>query len=58
MKTKAWNGTVVIVEFPRADTFALDAAAQFGLTPEYIGVGLMRVYADLKTAAAFRNYCA
>ncbi len=58
MKTKAWQGNIVMVEFPRADTFAIEAAAQFGLTPEYIGVGLMRVYADLKTAAAFRNHCA
>lgn len=58
MKTKAWQGNIVMVEFPRADQFAVDAAAQFGLTPEYIGAGLMRVYADLKTAAAFRNYCA
>lgn len=58
MKTKAWYRNMVLVEFPRADQFAIDAAAQFGLRLEDIGHGLVRAYADIKLAAAFRAYCA
>ena len=58
MQIKAHYPGMRLIEFPRADTFAVEAAAQFGLKLEDIGQGIVRAYAESKLAAAFARHCA